>query len=66
MEYVAGVGRRVWTIGADLADAATRTVGYARALGRDERTRLKLASRPLWPVRCDGDARPALELTREA
>lgn len=35
MEYVAGVGRRVWTIGADLADAATRTVGYARALGRE-------------------------------
>lgn len=32
---MASVGRRVWTIGADLADAASRTVGYARALGRD-------------------------------
>ena len=35
MQHLAGVGRRVWTIGADLADAAARTLGYARTLGRD-------------------------------
>jgi pimeloyl-ACP methyl ester carboxylesterase len=34
VQHVAGIGRRLWTIGADLADATTRTVGYARGLGR--------------------------------
>ena len=33
VQSVAGIGRRVWTIGADLADAASRTVGYARDWG---------------------------------
>ncbi len=35
VQRVASVGRRVWTIGADLADAASRTVGYARKLGHE-------------------------------
>ena len=35
MQSVAGIGRRLWTIGGDLADATSRTVAYARGLGRD-------------------------------
>ncbi|HZJ26837.1 MAG TPA: hypothetical protein VFF40_07480 [Acidimicrobiia bacterium] len=35
MRDVAGVGRRVWTIGADLTDAVKRTVDFARGLGRE-------------------------------
>jgi pimeloyl-ACP methyl ester carboxylesterase len=31
----ADVARRVWTIGADLSDAANRTIGFARRLGRE-------------------------------
>jgi pimeloyl-ACP methyl ester carboxylesterase len=38
VQRVAGIGRRVWTIGDDLADAASRTVAYARGLGRDPDT----------------------------
>lgn len=35
MQLVAGIGRRAWTIGDDLVDATTRTVGYARGMGSD-------------------------------
>ena len=35
MQQVANAGRRLWTIWADLVDAATRTFGYALAIGRE-------------------------------
>jgi pimeloyl-ACP methyl ester carboxylesterase len=35
VQHVAGVMRRLWTIGADLSDAVNRTVGFARRLGRE-------------------------------
>ena len=38
MHHVAGAGRRLWTIGSDLVDAASRTIGYSRRLGRDPAT----------------------------
>ena len=38
VQRVAGIMRRLWTIGADLSDAVTRTVGFARGLGREPDT----------------------------
>jgi pimeloyl-ACP methyl ester carboxylesterase len=35
VERVAAVMRRLWTVGADLADAVNRTVGFARGLRRE-------------------------------